>query len=147
MLSCHRVASGQGKARLKSWKSHHRALLCVLSHFSRVWPFATPWTVARQAPLSMGFSRQEFRSGLPCPPPGDLRDPGIEPTAPTGPALQAGSLPLSLLGSPLCSAASSNTQGVCWKQATGAKRCNSEVRWDWAGSWLLPDGHGPATFG
>ena len=44
-----------------------------------VWLFATPWTVAHQAPLSMGFSRQEYRSGLPFPSPGDLPDPGIEP--------------------------------------------------------------------
>ena len=44
--------------------------------------FATLWTVARQAPLSMEFSRQEFWSGLPFPPPGDLPDPGIEPTFP-----------------------------------------------------------------
>ena len=42
------------------------------SHFSRVQLFAIPWTVAHQAPLSMGFSRQEYWSGLPCPPPGDL---------------------------------------------------------------------------
>ena len=48
----------------------------VLSCFSRVPLFATPWTVARQAPLSMGFSRQEYRSGLPCPPPEELPDPG-----------------------------------------------------------------------
>ena len=41
---------------------------------------ATPWTVAYQAPLSMGFSRQEYWSGLPCSPPGDLLDPGIEPS-------------------------------------------------------------------
>ena len=41
--------------------------------------FETPWTVARQAPLSMGFSRQEYWSGLPCSPPWDLPDPGIEP--------------------------------------------------------------------
>ena len=40
--------------------------------------FSTPWTVARQAPLSMGFSRQEYWSGVPFPPPGDLPDPGIE---------------------------------------------------------------------
>ena len=51
----------------------------LLSPFSRVWLCATPWTVACQAPLSMGFSRQEYGSGLPCPPPGDLPDPGIEP--------------------------------------------------------------------
>ena len=41
--------------------------------------FVTPWTVAHYAPLSMGFSRQEYWSGLPCPPPGDLPHPGIEP--------------------------------------------------------------------
>ena len=41
--------------------------VCMLSHFSRVWLFATPWTVALQAPLSMGFSSQECWSGLPCP--------------------------------------------------------------------------------
>ena len=51
--------------------------------------FVTPWTAARQAPLSMGVSRQEYWSGLPCPPPGDLPDPGIEPGSP---ALQANSL-------------------------------------------------------
>ena len=49
----------------------------------------TPWTVARQAPLSMRFSRQEYWSGLPCPPPGDIPNPGIEPASP---ALQADSL-------------------------------------------------------
>ena len=46
--------------------------------FSRVRFFVTPWTVACQAPLSMGFSRQEYWSGLPCPSPGDLPDPGIK---------------------------------------------------------------------
>ena len=54
---------------------------------------STPWTVARQAPLSMGFSRQKYWSGLPCPSPGDLPDPGIEPWSP---ALQAESLPTEL---------------------------------------------------
>ena len=53
----------------------------------------TPWTVARQAPLSMEFSRQEYRSGLPFPSPGDLPDPGIKPGSPT---LQADSLPTEL---------------------------------------------------
>ena len=61
--------------------------------------YATPWTVACQTSLSMGFSRQEYFHGLLCPPPGDLPDPGIEPAAPTAPALQAGSLPLSHQGS------------------------------------------------
>ena len=49
-----------------------------LSRFSCVWLFATPWTVAHRLPLSMGFSRQEYWSGLPCPPPGDLPNPGIK---------------------------------------------------------------------
>ena len=60
--------------------------VCMLSHFSRVRLFATPWTVAWQAPLSMGFSRQEYWSGLPCPS-GDLPDPGIEPVSFRSPAL------------------------------------------------------------
>ena len=50
----------------------------MLSHFSCVWLYVTPRTVAHQAPLSMGFSRQEHWSVLPCPPPGDLPGPGIE---------------------------------------------------------------------
>ena len=53
----------------------------MLSHFSRVQLFATPWAAAHQAPLSMGFSRQEYCSGLPYTPPGDLSDPGIEPVS------------------------------------------------------------------
>ena len=55
-------------------------MLCaVLSCFSHVQLFATLWTIVHQAPLSMGFSRQEYWSGLPCPPPADLPNPGIEP--------------------------------------------------------------------
>ena len=54
----------------------------VLSCFSRVQLFDTPWTVACQAPLSMGFSRQEYWSGLPLPSPGDLPNSGIEPGSP-----------------------------------------------------------------
>ena len=53
---------------------------CVCYSPSRIRLFVTPWTVARQAPLSMGFSRPEYWSGLPCPPPEDLSNPGIEPT-------------------------------------------------------------------
>ena len=52
---------------------------CLLSCFSRVRFFATLWTVAGQAPLSTGLSRQEYWSGLLCPPPGDLLDPGLSP--------------------------------------------------------------------
>ena len=62
----------------------------VFSWISRVRHSATPWTIARQAPLSMGFSRQEYWSGLPCPPPGDLPDPEIEPGSPAAPSLAGG---------------------------------------------------------
>ena len=64
--------------------------VCVLSCLSHIQLFVTPWTVAHQAPLSMGFSRQEYWSGLPFLPPGDLPDPGIEPTSLTSPTLTAG---------------------------------------------------------
>ena len=56
--------------------------VCMLSCFSRVQLLVTLWTVACQAPLSMGFSRKEYWSGLPCPPPGDLPCPGNEPRSP-----------------------------------------------------------------
>ena len=64
---------------------------CVRSlSLSRVWLIAIPWTAAHQAPLSVGFSRQECWSRLPCPPPGDLPNPGIEPTSLTSSALAGG---------------------------------------------------------
>ena len=64
---------------------------------SHIWLFATPWTVAHQDPLSMGFSRQECWSGLPFPSPGDLPDPGTEPRSP---ALQADALASEPPGKP-----------------------------------------------
>ena len=64
---------------------------------SRVRLFVTPWTVAYQAPPSMGFSRQEYWSGVPFPSPGDLPDPGIEPRSPT---LQANALTSDPPGKP-----------------------------------------------
>ena len=73
------------------------AYACVLSHVRLC---ATPWTVACQAPLSLGFSRQEWWSRLPFSPPGGLPEPEIEPQSPSSPALQADSLPLSHQGSP-----------------------------------------------
>ena len=72
-------------------KSPNRQAKCQL--LSRVWLFATPWTVAHQAPLSMGFPRQECWSGWPLLFPGDLPDPGIEPGSP---ALWVDSLPSEL---------------------------------------------------
>ena len=75
-------------------EAHSRAQtrnnLCVLSHFSHIQLFVTLWAVAHQAPLSMGFSRQEYWSGLPCPSPGDLPHPGIESASLTSAALAGG---------------------------------------------------------
>ena len=76
---------------------HTTSGVYVLSRFSHVQLFMTLWTVTHQAPLSMGFSRQEYWSGLPCPPPGDLPNPGIEPGPP---ALQVNSLPTESPGKP-----------------------------------------------
>ena len=59
------------------------ACTCCAESLSHVQLFATPWTVACQAHLSMGFSRKEYRNGWPCPSPGDLLNPGIEPRSPT----------------------------------------------------------------
>ena len=72
-------------------------ILVVVQSLGRIQLFVTPWTVAHQAPLSIGFSRQAYWSGLPFPSPGDLPNPGVEPRSP---ALQSDSLPLSHLGSP-----------------------------------------------
>ena len=69
---------------LKFARTIHTAIAAVVSDF------VTAWTAAYQAPLTLGFSRQEYLSGLPCPPPGDLPNPGIEPGSP---ALRVDSLP------------------------------------------------------
>ena len=80
----------------QSWedlRSECRKLLeCAVFHlscascFSPAWLCETPWTVGHQAPLCMGFPKQEYWSGLPCPSPGDLPDPGIKPSSLTSPA-------------------------------------------------------------
>ena len=64
-----------------------KCLLMKVKLLSRVRLLAAPWTAAYQAPPPMGLSRQEYWSGLPCPPPGDLPDPGTEPASLTAPAL------------------------------------------------------------
>ena len=74
--------------------------MCVLTHFSHAQLFVTLWSVVHQAPLSMGFSRQEYRSGLPCLPSGDLPDSGIKPTALCLLHWQVGSFPLEPPGKP-----------------------------------------------
>ena len=76
---------------------------CLLSCFNRVWLFATPWTVAHQAHFSLSFSRPEYWSRLPSPPPGDPLDPGFKSTSPVIPALQVESLPTEPPGKPLIS--------------------------------------------
>ena len=81
----------------KNHLTRAKQCVCVLCCFSRALLFETPWTVAHQAPLSMGFSRQEYWSGLPCPFPVDLPNPGIKIVSP---ALQADSLLLEPPGKP-----------------------------------------------
>ena len=73
---------------------------CVLSHFSHVRLSESSWTTSCQAPLSMGFFRKEYWSGLPFPPPGDIPNPGIEPALLMSSALQVDSLPLVPPGKP-----------------------------------------------
>ena len=81
------------------WSLHK---VFVVQSLSRVDSFTTPWPVDRQVPLSMGFPRQEYWSGLPFPSPGDLPGPGIEPTFPVSAALQkADSLPTEASGKSL----------------------------------------------
>ena len=73
-----------------------RVLTCVLlSCLSHIRVVATAWTVAHQAPLSMRFSSQDYWTGLPCPPPGDLPHPGIEPMSLISPALSSSLFPTS----------------------------------------------------
>ena len=74
---------------MNSWASLMALWVKKVKLLSGVQLFATPWTVAYQAPPSMEFSRQEYWSGLPFPSPGDLPDPGLEPGSP---ALQADAL-------------------------------------------------------
>ena len=62
--------------------------------------FGTLWTIAHQASLSMGFSRQGYQNVLPCPSPRDVPDPGMEPASPAAPTFQADSVPLSHQGNP-----------------------------------------------
>ena len=82
------------------WRLKFIMRCAVLSLFSHVQLFETPWTVTLKAPLSMEFSRQEYWSGLPLPPPGDLPDPGIEPASLCLLLWQVSSLPLKPPGKP-----------------------------------------------
>ena len=84
---------GISQARILEWVaisfSNARKWKVKVKSLSRIWLFATPWTAAHQAPLTVGFPRQEYWSGLLCPPPGNLPDLQTEPKSPVAPALQA----------------------------------------------------------
>ena len=82
------------QARFRKAEEERKKEMKSLSH---AWLFVTPWTVAHQAPPSMGFSRQEYWSGLPFPSPGEIPNPGIEPRSP---ALQADALTSEPPGKP-----------------------------------------------
>ena len=105
----------------------------LLSH---VQLFETPWTVAHQAPLSMGFSRQESWSGLPCPPSGDLLDPGNEPHLLHLLIWQASSLPLALSRKP-------NSKSTGREQFHKIPRDNSIRLYEIQPSPLLKDSDSP----
>ena len=81
------------------WPQSLVSCVWVLSHFKHAPLFATPLDCSQASSSAMRFSRQEYWSGLPSPPLGDLSDPGIEPLSLTAPALQVDSLPLSHRGS------------------------------------------------
>ena len=87
-----------------SWTLEYLAIrsmcMCAKS-LQSFWIFATLWTITCQASLSMGFSREEYWSGLPCPPPGDLPDPGIKPMSLVSPALAGRLFTTEPLGIPL----------------------------------------------
>ena len=101
----------QRRKLIKSWaetSANYNYLICICRQmcavcwsFSHVWLFATLWIVAHQAPQSMGFSRQEYLSGLPWEGRG-LPDPETKPASPMSPALQVGSLPTEPPRKPIC---------------------------------------------
>ena len=91
-------------------------LACMLSDFSHVQLFAILWTIAHQPPLSMELSRQEYLSGLLCPPPGDLPDPEINPRLLQLLHWQADSFPLAPPGKPLAYSKGSINDSCCYNQ-------------------------------
>ena len=95
-------------------KSSARENAYVLSPFSCIWLFVTPWTVACQAPLSMAFPRQEYSSGLPFLSPGDLPDPGIEPMSLKSLYWHVDSLPPALPEKPQQERCSTKVEFSAW---------------------------------
>ena len=109
---------------------------CVL-FLSCVWLFATPWTVAQQAPLSMGFPRQEYWSGFPFPSPGDLPHTGMEPESPT---VAGGFFTTEPPGRPPASCFLFHTAGALWFLDALPIWCRPEPSaWPVAGSGLFDE--------
>ena len=96
--------------KMKETKSHHSNVKVKAKLLSRVRLFVTLWTVAHQTPPSMGFSRQEYWSGLPFPSPGDLLEPGMEPESLE---LQADALPSESPGKPIRTYTCSINRNCC----------------------------------
>ena len=96
---------------------------CALSHITHAQLFATLWPVACQAPLSIGFPRQESWSRLPCPTAGGLPDPGIEPASPEAPALQVDSSLLRHEGSSIDFRVHSKESAACQHIAYTSSLC------------------------
>ena len=113
------------KKRAHYIKCTHRFMHMCMHSSSVMFNSATPWTVARQAPLSMGFSRQAYWSGLPFPAPGDLPDPAIKPRSPK---LRADSLPSESPGNLLHTGVSSHSlpKGIFPTQA-GLQHCKQAL--------------------
>ena len=88
--------------------------MCILIRFSHVWLFATLWTITHQASLSMGFSRQEYWSGLSCSPPGDLPNPGIDPASLVSPALAGRFFTISVTWEAQRTWVPSQIPGISW---------------------------------
>ena len=139
------------------WSGMYHIGVCgsMLSRFSCVQLFVTLWTVAHQASLSVGFSRQEYWSRFPCSPPGDLPDPGIESVSPVAPVLQADSLPLSHQGSP-CNIIKSLSLIfiLCWRpllclqgQRVVCRAVFALTDWSWQRLDCFPSGSGKAKAG
>ena len=135
-IYCHKAVVKQRAVFISHGVRQGVRRACMLSCFRCVWLFVTLWTVACRAPMSMRCRREEYWSGLPCPPPGDLPVPGIKPGSP---ALQAASLAPSHLGSPSCSGPSAFLDGFQGKVFKGRMR---ERFWgyvinSWTFFWLV----------
>ena len=116
-LGCHASTAG------RQVRSHIYIYICyAMLSCSVMSNFVTPWTAVHQAPLSMGFSRQEYWSGLPCPLSRNLPNPGIEPRSPT---LQADSLPSKPPGKPMNNGVGSLSfhQGIFSTQESNQVSC------------------------